>query len=233
MLIGKIYNSRSVLERGLRDHPQRVDQQRLSSASARLAHILPQLESLEDLDALRGLEGTAAAAYFSTLDELILQNREVFYLKDRNRRPPRDAVNAMLSFAYVLLARDCASALTSVGPDPYIGFLYRLHPGRPSLALDLMEEMRPLRADRFVLTLINNRVIKPQHFHFKENDTCLLDEEGRKVFVTAWQERKQENFQHPFLKEQISWGLLPHVQALLLARTLRGDYDAYPPFLWK
>lgn len=233
MLIGKIYNCRSVLERGLRDHPQRVDQQRLKTASNTLAQILPQLESQENLDTLRGMEGTAAAAYFGVLDELILQGREVFYFKDRSRRPPRDAVNALLSFAYTLLARDCANALTSVGLDPYIGFLHRLRPGRPSLALDLMEEMRPLRADRFVLTLINNRIIQARHFHFKENDTCLLDDEGRKVFLTAWQERKQESFLHPFLKEQINWGLLPHVQALLLARTLRGDYDAYPPFLWK
>ena len=139
----------------------------------------------------------------------------------------------MLSFAYALLAKDCAAALSAVGLDPYVGFMHRDRPGRQSLALDLMEELRSVRADRFVLTLINNRVMQPKHFIFKENDTCLMEDEGRKVFLKAWQERKVEMLTHPFLKEQISWGLLPHVQALLLARTLRGDYEAYPPFLWK
>ena len=139
----------------------------------------------------------------------------------------------MLSFAYTLLARDCASALCAVGLDPYVGFLHRDRPGRTSLALDLMEEQRSVRADRFVISLINNRVMQPKHFIFKENETCLMDDEGRKTFLSAWQERKQENLTHPFLNEQISWGLLPHVQALLLARTLRGDYEEYPPFLWK
>ena len=233
MIIGKVYNSRSVLERALRDHPQRVDQKKQKEASTALALLLPQIEQEVDLDSLRGLEGTAANLYFGVMDELILQSREIFYFNSRSRRPPLDPFNALLSFAYTLLARDCAAALTGVGLDPYVGFLHRLKPGRSSLALDLMEELRPLRADRFILTLINNRVIQAKHFHIKENETCLLDEEGRKVFLTAWQERKQETIMHPFLKENVSWGLLPHVQALLLARTLRGDYDAYPPFLWK
>lgn len=233
MLIGKVYNCRSVLARALRDHPQRVDTQKLQVAIQSLSTILPQIEAQEDIDTLRGLEGSAAQAYFGVLDELILQGREVFYFEERSRRPPRDAVNALLSFAYSLTARDCAAALYGVGLDPYVGFLHRLRPGRASLALDLMEEMRPLRADRFVITLINNRVMQPKHFIFKENDTCLLTDDGRKAFLAAWQDRKQETLQHPFLKEQISWGLLPHVQALLLARSLRGDYDAYPPFLWK
>lgn len=233
MLVGKVYNSRSVLDRALRDHPQRVDQEKLRQASRCLADTMPRIENEEDLDNLRGMEGTAAAAYFGVLDELILQGREVFFYHGRSRRPPRDALNALLSFAYALLARECADALHGAGLDPFVGFLHRLRPGRASLALDLMEEMRPLRADRFVLTLINNRVMQPKHVYFKENDSCLLTDDGRRAFLAAWQERKQEMILHPFLKEKIPWGLLPHVQALLLARSLRGDYDAYPPFLYK
>lgn len=233
MVLGKVYNSRTVIERALRDHPQRVDIPKLRGASAALADALPGIGDETDLDTLRGLEGRAALTYFGVFDELILQGREIFGFDGRNRRPPRDPVNAMLSFAYALLARDCANALSAVGLDPYVGFLHRDRPGRISLALDLMEEQRSVRADRFILTLINNRVIQPKHFVFKENDTCLLEDEGRKVFLKAWQERKQETMMHPFLKEQIPWGLLPHVQALLLSRTLRGDYEAYPPFFWK
>lgn len=233
MLLGKVYNSRAVLERALRDHPQRVDISKLRAASATLANTLPFIENETDLETLRGLEGKAALCYFGVLDELILQWREVFAFSGRSRRPPRDPVNAMLSFAYALLARDCAAALSAVGLDPYVGFLHRDRPGRTSLALDLMEEQRSVRADRFVLTLINNRVMQPKHFIVKENESCLLDDEGRRTFLKAWQERKQDTMTHPFLGEQIPWGLLPHVQALLLARTLRGDYDAYPPFFWK
>lgn len=233
LLIGKLYNSRGVIERALRDHPQRVDAPRLRAASAGLAEHLLQIEQQADLDALRGLEGRAASLYFSVLDELILQGREAFAFTQRSRRPPRDPVNAMLSFAYALLARDCAAALYGVGLDPFVGFLHRDRPGRASLALDLMEEQRSIRADRFVISLINNRVLQPKHFSYQENESCLIEEEGRKAFLSAWQERKQESLTHPYLNEKITWGLLPHVQALLLARTLRGDYEAYPPFLWK
>lgn len=232
-VLGKVYNSRAVLERARRDHPQRVDVAALSRASQALAQALPQINEETDLESLRGLEGTAALQYFSVLDELILQGRELFSFDGRTRRPPRDPVNAMLSFAYTLLARNCASALSAVGLDPYVGFLHRDRPGRTSLALDLMEEQRSVMADRFVLTAINNRVIQPKHFDQQENGACLLTEDGRRAFLTAWQQRKQEVLTHPFLGEKIPWGLLPHVQALLLARTLRGDLDAYPPFLWK
>lgn len=233
LLVGKLYNSRGVIERALRDHPQRVDVPRLRAASATLADLLLAIGQQSDLDALRGLEGQAAQCYFSVLDELILQGREVFAFTERSRRPPRDPVNALLSFAYALLARDCAAALYGVGLDPYVGFLHRDRPGRASLALDLMEEQRSVRADRFVISLINNRVMQPKHFTRQENDSCLIEDEGRKAFLVAWQERKQESLTHPYLNEKITWGLLPHVQALLLARTLRGDYEAYPPFLWK
>lgn len=232
-LLGKVFNSRSVIERAVRDHPQRVDVQKIRRASGALAQLLPMVETQTDLEALRGLEGRAAIEYFGVLDELILQGREVFCFAQRNRRPPRDPVNAMLSFAYALLAGNCASALSAVGLDPYVGFLHRDRPGRLSLALDLMEELRSVLADRFVLTLINNRIIQPKHFIQKENDTCLMEDEGRRIFLKAWQEKKQETITHPFLEEAVAWGLVPFVQALLLARTLRGDYDAYPPFFWK
>ncbi len=233
MLIGKIYNSNAVLRRAIRDYPQRIDVNKLQSISDYLAKTLERVKAAEDLDALRGIEGGAASQYFSCLDELILQNKDTFYFNGRNKRPPRDPINAMLSFSYTLLARECASALYSVGLDPYVGFLHRDRPGRISLALDLMEELRSIRADRFVITLINNRVISSKHFLQKENNTCLITDEGRKIFLKAWQERKQDYITHPFLKEKISWGLLPYVQALLLSRTIRQDYNAYPPFLWK
>lgn len=180
-----------------------------------------------------GLEGIGAAAYFGVLDEMILQGKETFFFRERSRRPPLDAFNASLSFAYSLLAHDCASALESVGLDAYVGYLHTDRPGRESLALDLMEELRPCFADRFVLTLINNRIIKPSNFEFRESGAVLLTEEGRRTFLQKWQERKRETITHPFLEEKLPWGLVPYVQSLLLARYLRGDLDEYPPFLWK
>ena len=153
--------------------------------------------------------------------------------RERSRRPPLDAFNALLSFAYSLLAHDCASALESVGLDAYVGYLHRDRPGRESLALDLMEELRPCFADRFVLTLINNRVLKAIDFDFRESGAVLLTDTGRRTFLQKWQERKKETITHPFLEEKIPWGLVPYVQSLLLARYLRSDLDDYPPFLWK
>ena len=151
----------------------------------------------------------------------------------RSRRPPLDNVNAMLSFAYSLLAGMCGSALEGVGLDPYVGFYHTDRPGRISLALDVMEELRGIMADRFVLTLINKRIIKSSNFIQKENGAVVLDDIGRKLFLNAWQERKQDVIKHPFLNEKIEWGMVPHAQAMLLARYLRGDLDEYPPFLWK
>lgn len=174
-----------------------------------------------------------ATAYFSVLNDMILQGKDTFFFKERSRRPPLDAFNALLSFAYSLLAHDCASALESVGLDAYVGFLHRDRAGRESLALDLMEEMRPCFADRFVLMLINNRIIKPEDFDFQENGAVFLTESGRRSFLLKWQERKRETITHPFLEEKIPWGLVPYVQSLLLARYLRDDLDDYPPFLWK
>ena len=231
MIFGKVYNARWSVERTRRDHAPRVDGQRFSAVSQQLQGLLPQIAAETSPDSLRGLEGIGAAAYFSILDEMILQGKETFFFRERSRRPPLDAFNAMLSFAYSLLAHDCASALESVGLDAYVGYLHTDRPGRESLAL--MEELRPCFADRFVLTLINNRIIKPSNFEFRESGAVLLAEEGRRTFLQKWQERKRETITHPFLEEKLPWGLVPYVQSLLLARYLRGDLEEYPPFLWK
>jgi CRISPR-associated protein Cas1 len=233
MLIGKLHNSRWVLERATRDHAMRLDVARLKTASSALAESMHRMRSVQTLDSLRGLEGDAAMQYFSVFDELILQEKDIFRFTGRSRRPPMDRINALISFAYSLLANDAASALCAVGLDPFVGFLHKDKPGRKSLALDLMEELRSVFADRFVLSLINNRQISTKDFSEKESGAILLRDEGRKSFLTAWQDRKRETIRHPFLDEKIEWGLVPHVQALLLARFLRGDLDEYPPFLWK
>lgn len=233
MIFGKVYNSRWVIERTLRDHAMRVDAAALGAASARLQAGLEPILHAEELDALRGLEGGASAEYFSVFDELILNQKEAFRFDGRSRRPPRDRVNAALSMTYTLLAHDCAAALESVGLDAYAGFLHRDRPGRTSLALDLMEELRAPLADRFVLTLINTRALQAKHFEKQAGGAVLLTDEGRKALLSAWQARKREEITSPFLKEKIPWGLTPYVQALLLARHLRGDMDGYPPFLWK
>lgn len=232
-ILGKVYNARWVLERATRDHPQRVPVEQLKQTSAQLAAALPLLETCEDLEQLRGLEGEAAQRYFDRFHALILQQKEDFAFTSRSRRPPRDNVNALLSFAYSLLANDCAAALEGVGLDPYVGFLHRARPGRRSLALDLMEELRAVYADRFVLSCINQKVVNAKQFEKQENGAVLLTEDGRRAFLHAWQLKKREVITHPFLKEKLSWGLVPYVQALLLARTLRGDLDVYPPFFWK
>lgn len=232
-ILGKVYNARWVLERATRDHPQRVPVEEFKRTSAQLAAALPLIEQCDDLDQLRGLEGEAAQRYFDCFDSLILQQHEAFPFVSRNRRPPLDNVNALLSFAYSLLARDCASALSNVGLDPYVGFLHRARPGRRSLALDLMEELRAVYADRFVLSCINQKLLTAKHFQKQENGAVLLTDDGRRAFLKAWQTKKQEQITHPFLKEKLPWGLVPYVQALLLARTLRGDLELYPPFFWK
>ncbi|HIY10315.1 MAG TPA: type I-C CRISPR-associated endonuclease Cas1c [Candidatus Anaerofilum excrementigallinarum] len=232
-LLGKVYNSRWVLERATRDHPQRVPVERLKTLSGQLAAALPHIEEAMTLEELRGLEGAAAQQYFDGFDSLLLQQRDTFHFTQRSRRPPLDPINALLSFAYTLLARDCAAALEGVGLDPYVGFLHRPRPGRTSLALDLMEELRPVCADRFVITCVNQKSITAKHCQVQESGAVLLTDEGRRAFLAAWQQRRQQTIQHPFLGEKIPWGLVPYVQALLLARTLRGDTERYPPFFWK
>ena len=233
MVFGKIYNARWSIERTRRDHGLRVDGERLSVVSAQLKELLPQVAAETSLDSLRGLEGAGATAYFGVFDQLILGEKPLFAFQTRSRRPPLDPINALLSFAYSMLAHDCASALESAGLDSYVGFLHRDRPGRSSLALDLMEELRPCLADRFVLTLVNNRVFKKSDFSIRESGGVLLNDEGRRTFLRRWQERKRETLTHPFLGEKIPWGLVCSLQSLLLARYLRGDLDEYPPFLWK
>ena len=232
-IFGKVYNTRWMIERTVRDHALRVDADELKRLSGQMAGQLPSIAEAVDLDVLRGLEGEASMRYFAAFSQMILNQREDFPFEDRNRRPPMDRVNALLSFAYTLLANDCAAALESVGLDAYVGFLHRDRPGRASLALDLMEELRGPLADRLVLTLINTRAIQAKHFQRQAHGAVYFSDEGRKLFLNAWQERKRETLTHPYLKEKIYWGLVPYVQALLLARCLRGDLDGYPPFLWK
>lgn len=233
MIFGKVYNARWSIERTIRDNRLRIDQEKLQNASAILQNSLHSIHDAAELDSLRGLEGETAATYFSVLDDMILNEKVEFFFHGRSRRPPLDTVNAMLSFVYSLLANDCAAALEAVGLDAYVGFLHRDRPGRASLALDLMEELRACFADRFVITLINNKVIKAKDFQPRESGAVMMTDEGRKKLIKSWQERKREEIAHPFLKEKMTWGLVPYVQSLLLARYLREDLDEYPPFLWK
>lgn len=233
MIAGKLHNARWVLERATRDHAARLDAERLKNVSAALAASARSAAATDLLDALRGVEGEAAKLYFDVFDELLLQNKDAFFFDTRSRRPPSDNVNAMLSFAYSILANDCAAALEAVGLDPYVGFMHRDRPGRASLALDLMEELRPCFADRFVISCVNNRIMQPSHFEKSESGAVSMTDAGRRAFLSAYQERKRETITHPFLGEKLPWGLVPYVQSLLLARYLRGDLDAYPPFLWK
>jgi CRISPR-associated protein Cas1 len=232
-VLGKVYNARWVLERATRDHPQRVPVDKLKTLSMQLAAALPLIDTCEDLEQLRGLEGEAAQRYFDGFGALVLQQQSDFAFTVRSRRPPLDNINALLSFAYTLLANDCAAALESVGLDPYVGFMHRPRPGRNSLALDLMEELRAVYADRFVLSCVNQKILTAEHLQRQESGAVWLTEQGRKKFLNEWQKKKQEELKHPFLGEKMPWGLVPYVQALLLARTIRGDMEAYPPFFWK
>lgn len=232
-ILGKVFNCRWCIDRTLRDHELRVDAERCRKAIQFLTKAMDKIKAEENLDTLRGLEGEAATVYFGIFDELILNQKEDFYFHGRNKRPPQDYMNSMLSFGYTLLANDCAGALEGAGLDSYVGFMHRDRPGRKSLALDLMEELRPVLVDRFVLTLVNNRQIRKEHFVTSESGAVEFSDDGKKKFLTAWQEHKKEQLTHPYLDEKICWGLIPHIQSLLLARYLREDIDGYPPFLWK
>ena len=228
---GKLANTRHVLRRAARESSP--DPAALERAAELIAHRLRALATAPDVDTVRGLEGEAAAQYFSVFAQLVAQQREHFPFGDRNRRPPTDPLNALLSYLYTLLRFDAAAALTTHGLDPAVGFLHRDRPGRDSLALDLIEEFRAPLADRFALSLINRQQIRPAHFRSAETGAVLLTDDGRKEVLTAWQKRKQEEIEHPFLDDKLPIGLLLHAQALLLARHLRGDLDAYPPFEWR
>ena len=232
-IFGKLHNQKWVMERGLRDYALRVDTDLIKKGSLQITENMKRTLDCGNVDLLRAIEGNTAQLFFGAFDELILKNKDGFTFTNRNRRPPTDPVNAMLSFAYTLLVSECRHALECVGLDSYVGFMHTERPGRPSLALDLMEELRPHFADRFVLSLINRNEITPSDFNTQESGAVLLSDEARKNFLSAWQQRKKEIINHPFLKEKLEWGIVPHVQALLLSRTIRGDLEQYPPFLWK
>ncbi len=230
IVIGKTLNQRAVVRRALRDHGAKPE---LETVADRLTAIARRVETQQDVDVIRGLEGEAANAYFSIFNQLIVADDDAFQFTSRTRRPPLDRVNALLSFVYSLLAHDTRAALETVGLDPSVGFLHRDRPGRHGLALDLMEEFRPFFADRLVLSLINRKQLAGRDFRSFDNGAILLSDDARKTVLVAYQDRKREELEHPFIGEKATIGLLWHLQAQLMARHLRGDLDGYPPFVWK
>lgn len=233
VLIGKIVNSRTVLQRALRDHGEKIATNNVENAVRCLADSLKRLDACDSLNILRGLEGEAARLYFGVFDHLIINANPGFVFTGRNRRPPLDNVNCLLSFLYTLLVHDVRSALEGVGLDPAVGFLHRDRPGRPGLALDLMEEFRPFLTDRLALSLINLGQVNAKGFKRTEAGAVRMTDDTRKTVITAYQKRKQDEIHHRFLEEKVMIGMLIHIQALLLARFLRGDLDGYPPFVWR
>lgn len=233
VVAGKVANCRTVIQRVLRDHSEKIDVDAMSQTSQRLSNSLRRLQTEDSLDIVRGIEGESANAYFDVFDHLVTSQKNDFKFHERNRRPPLDNVNCLLSFLYTLLMHDVRSGLESVGLDPAVGFLHRDRPGRYGLALDLMEEFRPFIADRLTLSLINLGQVEAKGFKQKESGAVWMDDDTRKTVLVAYQKRKQEEIEHPFLKEKMAIGLLPYAQALLMARYLRGDIDNYPPFIWK
>ena len=233
IISAKILNSNAVVNRTLRDHGLRIDNEKFNNVSKQLKKGAELAYDCSNFDSLRGIEGECATRYFSVFDDMILQQKEDFFYKSRSRRPPMDNVNALLSFTYSLLTSMCVSALETVGLDPYAGFFHTERPGRCSLALDLVEEFRAALADRFVLTLINRKMISYKDFVEKESGGIILKDESRKKYLAAWQNRKKEIITHPFLQEKVEWGMLPYIQAMLLSKYIRGDIDGYPPFIWK
>lgn len=231
ILFGKIKNSKTVLMRAARNHKEAAEAQLLARAASQLSELAVQLEQCDSIDSMRGIEGAAATVYFSQFDRM-LHSSDGFRFETRSRRPPRNEVNALLSFVYTLLTREICSALETVGLDPAAGYLHTLRPGRPSFALDLLEELRAPLCDRFVLSLLNLGQLGKKDFE-TDCEAVLLNERGRRTVLNSWQKRKMEVIQHPFLKEKIPIGIIPYTQALLFARVLRGDLDCYPPFVWR
>jgi len=229
----KIANSRLVLQRALRDHEYNEDENSLQMTVRWLSDMPERLEKTNDLEKIRGIEGEAAHLYFGCFDSLIIAQKDDFKMEKRVRRPPTDNVNALLSFVYTLLAHEVTAALETVGLDPQVGFLHCDRPGRASLAMDMMEELRPYMADRLVLSLINRRQINSNGFNIKESGAVLMTDETRKIVLTAWQKRKQEELTHLYLDEKINVGLIPYTQAMIMARHMRGDIEDYPPFFWR
>jgi CRISPR-associated protein Cas1 len=233
VVTAKVANCRTVVQRAAREKPDAEGTGELECAARRLGRLLEEIAGAGRVDEIRGHEGDAARVYFGVFDLLIGASKEDFYFHGRNRRPPLDNMNALLSFVYTLLTHDAAAALESVGLDPAVGYLHRDRPGRPSLALDLVEELRPVIADRLALSLVNRRQVQGSGFRRTEGGGVVMDDETRKEVLMAYQKRKQEEIQHPFLEERVALGLAPYIQATLLARFIRGDLDGYPSFLWK
>jgi len=232
-IIGKIANARTVLQRALRDHGDKLDDPAaIGNVVDHLSAALQRLQRSLNLDEIRGVEGDAAHAYFSVFNHLIVKNKDDFFFHERSRRPPLDRMNCLLSFLYTLVMHDIRSALESVGLDPAVGYLHRDRPGRPGLALDLMEEFRPM-ADRLAISMVNLGQMKARRFRISQGGGVRMDDESRKTLLTTYQKRKQDILVHPFLEKKISLGLYYHVQALLFARYLRGDLDGYPPVIWR
>jgi CRISPR-associated protein Cas1 len=232
IITAKLANSRVVLKRALRDHSDKLDSEALKKAASTIDNIVHDIPRAKTLDVVRGFEGQGAAAYFAVFDHLIVEHKE-FVFRERSRRPPLDEVNALLSFIYVLLAHDVRSALETVGLDTQVGFLHRDRPGRHGLALDMMEEFRPVLADRIALSLINRGQLSLSDFDTSEGGAVRLNDKGRKTVLVEYQNRKQDEVHHPYIDEKVKIGLLFFVQASLMARFLRGDIDGYPPFFWK
>jgi len=233
VVLGKVMNQRTVLMRELRERPEGEGAEELKAAVRRLAGVLEEVERAKTVDEIRGQEGEAARTYFGVFDHLVTASKEAFYFRERSRRPPLDNLNSLLSFLYTLLTHDVKAAVESVGLDPAVGFLHRDRPGRPSLALDLVEELRPVLGDRLALTLVNRRQVQGSGFEKSESGAVVMNDETRKEVLVAYQKRKQEEMVHPYLEERVTLGLVPYIQATLLARHLRGDMDGYPPFVWR
>jgi len=233
IVAGKLQNARQVLLRGSREAGNSEDASSLEEAGHSLAGALTRLESAQELDVIRGIEGDAARTYFGVFDRMVKEDREAFRLDGRSRRPPRDRMNALLSFFYALLLSDCVAAAEGVGLDPQVGSLHALRSGRPALGLDLMEELRAVLADRVALTLVNRRQVTRKDFEERPGGAVHLSEVGRKEVVVTYQKRKQDEVYHPVVGQKVPLGLVPHVQARLLARHLRGDLEEYPPFLYR
>lgn len=232
LLYAKIRNAKLVLMRAARNAKAEEEKAHLAQGVEQLGEMAKKLAFCQDVDAMRGVEGAAATVYFARFDDMLAANPSGFRFEVRSRRPPRNEVNAVLSFVYTLLRREVESALETVGLDPAAGYLHTLRPGRASFALDLMEELRAPLCDRFALTLLNRGQLTRADFN-QEEEAVLLTDRGRKTLLSAWQKRKEETIRHPFLEEKIQIGMIPYAQAMLFARVLRGDLDEYPPFLWR
>ncbi len=233
IVAGKIHNTKWLIERYLRDHALRLAETKAKQVSLHLTGLLHKIRIADSLDTLRGYEGEGAKQYFGILNDLILQQNDFFCFSGRSRRPPEDPVNALFSYFYSILSNDCMSALETVGLDPYVGFFHRDRPGRASLALDLVEDLRAVMVDRFVLRIINRREIDHRGFIIREDGAIEMDEDLRKKVISLWQKSKMTLVQHPFIDKKIEWGLVPYTQALLLAKTIRGELDVFPAFLYR